>query len=113
MRTSLGPTLALVLALVLALTGAGCVSASPPATTFASEPSGARVLVDGRDSGFVTPCLIDLGTDEPRAVTLVLDGFEKREIQLDPHRRTRFIAWRQGTMGLGSNITFPILLPWV
>src|SRR5262249_3380140 len=109
MRTSLGP----LLALVLALSGAGCMSVSPPGTEFSSESRGARVLVDGRDSGRVTPCLIGRGTDEPRAVTFELDGFEKRELRLDPQSRMRFISWRHAIMGgLGSTIRFPIFMPW-
>ena len=39
-----------------------------PGVMFASNPSGARVVVDGVDSGFVTPCHLDLprSTRRPR-----------------------------------------------
>jgi hypothetical protein len=102
---------ALVLALALAGLGASCMTVSPPATSFASEPPGARVQVDGQDSGWITPCLIALDTDESHVVTLALDGYESREIRLEPLDRTMIIDWEQGVAGLKSSVVFPLLMP--
>lgn len=106
MRTVLVPTLAVAL-----LFQASCLNVSPPGTAFASEPPGARVRVDGRDSGWVTPCQIALDVEESHLVTLELDGYTPREVQLGPLERHGIIAWRQGVNGVRSTIRFPILLP--
>jgi hypothetical protein len=62
---------------------ASCLNITPCGTTLASEPPGARVRVDGRDSGWVTPCLIALDAEETHVVTLELDGFAPREVVLE------------------------------
>jgi len=90
---------------------ASCLNVSPSGTTLASEPPGARVHVDGRDSGWVTPCEIALDADETHVVTLALDGFAPREIVLEPLERHGIVAWRQGVNGVKSTIRFPILIP--
>jgi hypothetical protein len=41
----------------------GLLDVSPPGTAFASEPPGARVEIDGQDSGWVTPCMIALDVE--------------------------------------------------
>lgn len=46
--------------LLVALTF-GC--AAPKASVFATDPPGARVIINGDDSGFVTPCRINLSND--------------------------------------------------
>ncbi len=90
---------------------AGCVSVSPPGASFASEPPGARVRVDGRDSGWVTPCQIALDAEQTHVVTLELEGYAPREVRLEPLERNGIIAWRQGVNGVKSTIRFPVLLP--
>jgi hypothetical protein len=102
---------ALACTLVLAGSGASCMTVSPPATAFASEPPGARVQVDGQDSGWITPCLIALDTDESHVVTLALDGYVPREIRLEPLRRTMIIDWEQAVAGIESSTVFPLLMP--
>lgn len=101
---------ALGLAAVLALLPS-CLNVSPPGTTFASEPPGARVHVDGRDSGWVTPCRIALDTDEPHVVTLAMDGYAPREVRLTPLNRRGLVSWSLGVNAPQSTIHFPILLP--
>jgi len=102
----------LVLPLLAALTClAGCMSASPCGVTVASEPPGARVHVNGRDSGWVTPCQIALDAEETHVVTIVMDGFAPRELVLEPLRRHGIVAWHQGVNGVKSTIRFPLLLP--
>jgi hypothetical protein len=54
-----------------------------PGVTIASDPPGARILVDGRDSGFVTPAEIDLGRSRSK-VELVLEGYEPAARNLVP-----------------------------
>lgn len=102
---------ALSLALGLALGGASCVTVTPPGTAFASEPPGARVHVDGQDTGWVTPCQIALDLDRSHVVTVALAGYVPREIRLEASRRTRVVDWDQAVVGMGSSTHFPILMP--
>lgn len=88
-----------------------CLDVSPSGTSFASEPPGARVHVDGRDSGWVTPCKIALDVDEPHVVTLAMVGYEPRELQLVPLHRRGLVSWSLGVNAPQSTIHFPILLP--
>lgn len=62
---------------------------------FASDPPGARVVVDGKDSGFVTPCHIALPTDETRQVDLVLPGHKRETRMLVPKQETDLVFWRE------------------
>jgi hypothetical protein len=90
---------------------ASCLNVSPPGPTFASEPPGARVHVDGRDSGWVTPCQIALDPDDTHAVTIAMEGYAPRELLLVPQERLAIVDWLQGVNGVRSTIRFPILLP--
>lgn len=116
MRSSLAPTGCAVLLGALAKTSAvllaaflhaSCMNVSPPGVTFASEPPGARVQVDGQDSGWVTPCMIALTWEEVHVVTLALEGHVPHEILLVPEERLGVSDWRQGASGVNSTIRFP------
>jgi hypothetical protein len=78
-------------ALLLALSA--CVEIQrDPGVMFASNPSGARVVVDGVDSGFVTPCHLDI----PRAthdIDLVLEGHSPASVHIDATGDTWLILW--------------------
>jgi len=86
---------------------------SPPGTSFASDPEGARVLIDGRDSGWVTPCAFKLDEEETHVVSFALVGYTPREVVLVPDDRLGVISWYQGVNGVRSTVRFPILLPTV
>ncbi len=62
--------------------------------TLASDPPGARVLIDEKDSGFVTPCVLELDPDERARMTLELPGYEKAQRELVPERDVQIILWR-------------------
>jgi hypothetical protein len=62
--------------------------------TLASDPPGARVLFEERDSGFVTPCVLELDPDETRHLSLELPGYEKAHRLLVPERDAYVILWR-------------------
>jgi hypothetical protein len=84
--------LASALLAVLALL-AGCKTTENP-VSFASDPPGARIIVDGRDSGFVTPALLRLDR-ERQVVRLELDGFLPEERLLREGNRKSTIYWRE------------------
>ena len=111
MRTSVPASLTR-LALALLLPGAAsCVNISPPGTALTSEPPGARVEVDGHDSGWVTPCLIALDEDETHLVRIVLDGHAPHEIVLEPFYRRSAVSLSEGVTGMRSTLQFPTRLP--
>ena len=58
-----------------------------PGVVIASEPPGARVLVDGRDSGYVTPCNVGLERESIK-LDLVLPGYRVARIDLHPDSRS-------------------------
>ena len=54
------------------------------------------MLIEGRRSGYVTPCSIALDTDERYRIRLELPGFEPRELILEPTDRYERIPWSDG-----------------
>jgi PEGA domain-containing protein len=57
---------------------------SPPPLRVQSTPSGAHILVDGRDTGLVTPADLRVPDTGAAIVRLRLDGFDEAEQQLTP-----------------------------
>ena len=82
--------LSTLLAVALA---ASCVAVErSPGLVIASDPAGARVLVDGRESGFMTPCTLGL-TRERHQIDLILPGYKVARIQVYPESRTYAMRW--------------------
>lgn len=82
-----------LIALSLPLALASCVEiVREPGVMFASNPSGARVVVDGVDSGFVTPCHIDLERTT-HDIDLVLEGYAPASVHIDDGGDTWLILW--------------------
>ena len=74
----------------------------------ASKPVGARVLIDGRDSGFATPCCLAIDQKKQR-VDLVLDGYQTASRIVDEDDRTYLIYWNEAYLGPNS-YHFPMFL---
>jgi len=106
-RSVLGP----LWAALAGLAASACLNVSPPGQSFSSEPSGARVYVDGRDSGWVTPCLVALDEEQSHTISFQLEGYAAREVVLVPDLRREVIEWQRGVNGVRSTVRFPILLP--
>jgi hypothetical protein len=74
----------------------GCVSCvelrRTPGVMFATSPPGARVMVDGVDSGFVTPCHVDLSR-ERHDVDMVLEGYKPVSVAIDSGGQTTLVFW--------------------
>ena len=58
-----------------------------------SDPAGARVLVNQKDSGFVTPCVLDLNTGKLERIDLVYPGYQTATRVLTPDRQLWLILW--------------------
>lgn len=88
---------------VVALTS--CLTVTPAGTLIASTPSGARILVDGRDSGLVTPREIQLEKGRSHRIVLELAGFALSTLELDEGRRVTLVGWNQAGI---RPIRFPL-----
>ncbi len=102
-----------VLSLLALLALSGCLTTTPPGAFFASEPPGARIWIDGRDSGRVTPCMIDLDVEDDHDVRLELPGYVARELVLERGDRLSFIPWYYGVNSVNVRGRLPIFLPTV
>jgi hypothetical protein len=101
----------LVALLALLAPTVACVGLDrPPGTFFDTAPPGAHVIVDGRDSGFTTPCLIDMTDTEGPLVTLARDGYQPATIRLVDDRTITVVHWRDAAVE-GTLWNFPIFLP--
>ena len=58
-----------------------------PVIMITTQPRGARILLDGKDTGKKSPALIPLSTPGKYRVQVELEGFqsEKREVEVEPH----------------------------
>lgn len=72
----------------------GCTMfTTPSGVSFASDPTGARVIVDKKDSGFVTPCKLDLGSGSDVRIDLQFPGYTTATRYLTPDRHVYAILW--------------------
>lgn len=99
-----------LLALALLLLGAACVApARPLGLVVASDPPGARILVDGRDSGWVTPVHLGLPRKRQR-IDLLLDGYQPATVVVAPGGKLYFlILWKEAYLSY-QTWRFPLWL---
>ena len=84
-----------------------CVGPRP--VHFSSEPPGARVVIDGQDSGFVTPCMLELRNRRSRRIDFVLPNYETTTRQLGLKSRGQLVYWRDSTVSYRT-WNFPLWL---
>ena len=82
----------------------------PAGVSLATTPPGAMVVVDGVDSGFATPCMLDFDTDESHRVELELDGYSTAGLYLMPNRRWFLIPYNDANRA-PRVWRFPLWLP--
>lgn len=81
-------------ALCLVACMSSCTLLSKPvALTLASDPPGARVLVDRKDSGFVTPCRLALDPDDSYRIDFEYPGYRTATRLLESDRHTEVRLW--------------------
>lgn len=109
-RASFGSAIAGAAALVAVALLASCRSGRTQAgVTFSSEPPGARVLIDGVDSGFVTPTALALPRGDWHRIELRRAGYESITRLVSPQTRIYAIPWTDGYIGPGTWV-FPLFL---
>jgi len=110
-----------LLALCLALCSTSCLSWTKPRPDFvwdkkpagvalSTTPPGASVIVDGMDSGFATPVILDFDEDESHRVEFELDGYRTAGLYLMPNRRWMLVPYRD-TSRAPRVWRFPLWLP--
>ena len=90
------PHLALLAALACFSAGACVAPTAPPGVIVATDPPGARILIDGRDSGWVTPMGLHLDDDERMRIDIDLPGYQPASVIVEPGgQRFYLILWRE------------------
>jgi hypothetical protein len=101
--------LRLRLSIVAAAVACGCVSwTSRSAVTVTSHPSGARILVDGVDTGLTTPAQI--APSASSTITVAKEGYGNGVRALGRRTTTRVPRWLDGAVS-DPSIALPLF--WV
>jgi hypothetical protein len=61
----------------------------------ASDPPGARIFVNKRDAGFVTPCMLELDPDETYRIDLEYPGYVTATRVLTEDNQTYALLWKE------------------
>jgi PEGA domain len=93
--------------LLALLTVASC--AAPKPVQFSSSPPGARVLIDEVDTGFVTPCVLEIKDGPSRKVEFALPGYLTEQRVLVYQSRKQLVFWREAALSHKS-WNFPLWL---
>ena len=91
----------------LLLWSSACTATKP--SILATDPPGARVLVDGKDSGLVTPCAIQLPERSSQRIDLELEGYETATRMVSDDDTTSWVLFPDMTVGQHT-WRFPIWL---
>ena len=100
--------LPLGLMLLMGTSGCAIFGGNDSEVSFFSEPPGARVIVDKKDTGFVTPCRLTLDREEHK-VEIALPGYEPARLDLEPRMVHDVILWEDMALEFGS-YHFPLWL---
>lgn len=106
----MGNRLHVLAAVCAASLAPGCVLFSRPSgIVVSSDPPGASVSIDRRESGFVTPCVLSVDADDDRRVDIALPGYETETRFLTPDHEVYAILWREMSVGFNT-FDFPLFL---
>jgi hypothetical protein len=105
----MSPLARLSLSLILgSLLGACQATHRQPGVSISSAPPGANVILDGVDTGFVTPCDIAL-TRDPHEIRIELEGYETAVRHVDGDTRRDSIYYDEANAGM-KTWRFPLWL---
>ncbi len=88
----------------------GCVLfSSPSGIVVSSDPPGATVSIDRRDSGFVTPCTLEVDAEDDKRIDIALRGYETETRFITPDHEVYAILYREMSVGY-KTFDFPLFL---
>ncbi len=88
----------------------GCaIERSQPGVWISTTPPGARLFVDGLDSGFLTPAAVDLPGGGSHRLDVRLAGYRTASRIVVPSSPVRTIPWTSGYIG-PTSFWFPLFL---
>lgn len=100
----------LIAAFAAASVTPGCVLFSRPSgIVVASDPPGAAVSIDRRDSGFVTPCTLEVDAEDDKRIDIALPGYVTETRFITPDHEVYALLWREMSVGY-STFDFPLFL---
>ena len=82
-----------------------------PPVHIATDPPGATVVVDGKDTGFITPCTLDLSDRSFRQIDMLLPGYRRASRLVIDRDRQEYVLWRDATAQYRT-WRLPIWLGW-
>ncbi|MCE9594933.1 MAG: PEGA domain-containing protein [Planctomycetes bacterium] len=100
--------------LVLALAAvcfASCHIVQRPGVALSTSPPGARITVDGRDSGFLTPCVLDIDRDD-HTLDFELDGYQTASREVTSGGGVYVVLWREAYLN-AKVWRFPLWLNYI
>lgn len=80
----------------------------PAAIPVASDPPGAKISLDGKDTGLLTPAEVRLEDCRPFQLTLSHEGYDPAEVAVDPQKQAKVAA---ALTSLASHGTLKVLYP--
>ncbi len=90
-------------AFVLALITPGCVLfTNPKGIAVSSTPPGATVKIASKDTGYVTPCVIDLDPEDDTRIDIELKGYMTETRYVSSDYDVYAILWRELSVGLDN-----------
>ncbi len=90
-------------AVLLCLAAPACVTSTGDSRVFlTSDPPGADVAVDGKDTGLTTPATLDLGETIPgnHELTFSKEGYERETRSVLHHKILYTSAWKDAVVGV-------------
>ena len=70
--------------------------------SFATDPPGAQVFLDGVDTGFVTPCLLKVPNRSRLDVELLREGYAPARRRLVDSTRRHVLYWKEMEVGYNT-----------
>jgi hypothetical protein len=96
---------------LVALCLASCQIVQRPGVALSTSPPGARVTVDGRDSGFLTPCVLDVDRDD-HVLDFELAGYETASREVTAGGGVYIVLWREAFLN-NKVWRFPLWLNYI
>jgi hypothetical protein len=86
----------------VALTPACVLFTNPEGVAVSSDPPGATVFIAGKDTGYVTPCVIGIDPDDDTRVDIALKGHVTETRFISSNYDVYALLWREMSVGFDT-----------